>query len=168
MEKTFSYSLISQTNEKIYADAFTVKRGSTMQQEIRFAGYGPTLVRVALGSALIAHALLKIFVFTMPGTMAFFASQGFPGWTAYPVTAIEVAGGAALTLGWHARLAALIVLPGLLGALSVHAGNGWVFTSPKGGWEYPLFLVVSAAAVALQGAGACALGRNSADHREHR
>lgn len=130
-----------------------------MQQD-KFAAYGPALLRIMLGTALIAHALLKVFVFTMPGTMAFFASQGFPGWTAYPVTLIELVGGAALILGWQARLAALIVLPGLLGALSVHSGNGWTFTSPKGGWEYPLFLVLSAVAVALQGAGAFALGSN--------
>jgi putative oxidoreductase len=34
-----------------------------------------------------------------------------------------------------------------------------VFNSPKGGWEYPAFLAISALTVALQGAGAFALER---------
>lgn len=121
------------------------------------AGYAAALLRVTLGIALVAHGLLKVFVFTLPGTVAFFASQGFPGWSAYPVMTIEILGGAALVLGWQTRVAAIMALPVLLGALSVHAGNGWVFNSPQGGWEYPAFLAISALAVALQGAGAFAL-----------
>jgi hypothetical protein len=27
----------------------------------------------------------------------------------------------------------------LIGAATVHWGNGWVFTTPNGGWEYPVF-----------------------------
>ena len=30
----------------------------------------------------------------------------------------------------------------LIGATWAHAGNGWLFTSPNGGWEYPAFLTV--------------------------
>lgn len=56
----------------------------------------------------------------------------------------------------------MISLPVLLGALSVHAGNGWVFTSPNGGWEYPAFMVVAAISVALLGNGAFALGSGKA------
>jgi putative oxidoreductase len=120
--------------------------------------YAATVARLTLGVALIAHAWLKIFVFTLPGTVGFFASQGFPGWSAYPVVAIELLGGVALVIGFGSRLAALAALPVLLGALSVHAGNGWLFTSPKGGWEYPAFMVASAIVVLLLGDGAFALG----------
>ena len=41
----------------------------------------------------------------------------------------------------------------------VHAGNGWLFTAPNGGWEYPAFLAVAAIAQALLGDGAFALRR---------
>ena len=54
--------------------------------------------RLALGAMFLAHGLLKVFVFTLPGTAGFFESVGFPGWTAYPVTLAEIAGGAALIL----------------------------------------------------------------------
>lgn len=120
--------------------------------------YGTALLRITLGIVLVAHGLLKVFVFTLPGTAGFFASQGFPGWTAYPVVLIEIVAGAALVLGLYSRLAALVTLPVLLGALYVHIGNGWLFTNPQGGWEFPAFLVVGALVVALLGDGALALG----------
>lgn len=119
--------------------------------------WAAALIRITLGIALLAHGLLKIFVFTMPGTAAFFASQGFPGWMAYPATLIEVLAGTAMILGLQSRVAALVSLPVLLGALSVHIGNGWLFTAKNGGWEYPAFLIIAAAVVALLGDGAFAV-----------
>jgi putative oxidoreductase len=123
------------------------------------ASYAATLLRLTLGIALLAHGLLKVFVFTMPGTVAFFASQGFPGWMAYPVTAVELLAGTAMILGIQTRIAALVSLPVLLGALTVHLGNGWLFTAKNGGWEYPAFMAAAAVVVALLGDGAFAASR---------
>ena len=123
----------------------------------RTAPYGALILRLALGVMFIAHGLLKLLVFTLPGTVDFFASVGFPGWLAYPVTFGELGAGLLLMLGlWVRPVAALMCLE-LLGASSVHLHNGWTFDAPNGGWEYPVFLAVTAAAVALLGAGACAL-----------
>ena len=124
--------------------------------------YAATLLRVSLGVILIAHALLKVLVFTLPGAAGFFASQGFPAWTVYPVVAVELLAGAALIAGFKSRYAAVAALPVLLGALAVHAHNGWTFTAANGGWEYPALLVVLAVAVALLGDGAFALSGNPA------
>jgi len=115
------------------------------------------LLRVALGVTLLAHGLLKVLVFTLPGTVGFFASVGFPGWLAYPVVAVEIVGGALLVLGLYTRPVAVLAAIVLLGAASVHLGNGWGFSNPKGGWEYPVFLAVIALAVALAGEGRLAL-----------
>ncbi len=115
------------------------------------------LLRVALGLMFVAHGLLKLVVFTLPGTAGFFAAQGFPAWAAYPVTFAEIAGGALLVAGIGSRYVAGALIPVLLGAAWVHAGNGWLFTSPNGGWEYPVFLAVVAVAVVLLGDGAFAL-----------
>jgi putative oxidoreductase len=52
--------------------------------------YGIALLRVSLGITWIAHALLKWFVFTLPGTARYFESVGFPGFLAYPVFGIEL------------------------------------------------------------------------------
>jgi len=121
---------------------------------------GIALLRTSLGVMWIAHALLKLLVFTLPGTARFFASVGFPGWLATPVFAAELAGGIALVLGVYARQAALLLVPVMLGAAWVHLPNGWVHTSPGGGWEYPVFLVVASVAQWLLGDGAGALLRS--------
>jgi putative oxidoreductase len=87
----------------------------------------------------------------------FLPSQGFPGWSVYLVIGLEIIGGAMLILGVYSRWVAAAMLPLLLGVISVHAGNGWVFSSPNGGWEYPAFLIVGAFALLLLGDGALAL-----------
>jgi putative oxidoreductase len=113
--------------------------------------------RLALGTMFLAHGLMKVFVFTVPGTVGFFQSVGFPSWMAYPVIVAEIAGGIALLLGVRTRLAAALLVPVLLGAASVHFSNGWVFSAPIGGWEYPVFLAVSAVVQILLGDGRFAL-----------
>jgi putative oxidoreductase len=115
------------------------------------------ILRLSLGVLFLAHALLKVFVFTLPGTAAYFASQGFPAWTAYLVVAGELAIGLGLILGILVRVAAVASLPILAGALAVHAPNGWVFSAPNGGWEFPAFLIVAVSVQALLGAGAYAV-----------
>lgn len=122
------------------------------------APWAALVLRLGLGTMFIAHGLLKVFVFTMPGTAGFFASQGLPGgmWFAGLMVIAEVAGGALLVLGVYARWIALALLPILLGASWIHSGNGWLFTSENGGWEYPVFLATAALALALLGNGALA------------
>ena len=124
------------------------------------ADYGITLLRASLGIMWIAHALLKLFVFTLPGTAQFFQSVGLPGVLAYPVFAVELLGGIALVLGIYARQAALLLVPIMAVATSVHIGNGWVHTSTGGGWEYPVFLISASIALWLAGDGAFSLKRS--------
>ncbi len=115
------------------------------------------LLRVSLGAMFIAHALLKYLVFTLPGTAQFFESLGLPGVLGYATFAAELVGGVLLILGVRTRVVALALLPVLLGATWAHSGNGWLFTSPKGGWEYPAFWTVALIVQALLGDGAFAL-----------
>lgn len=108
------------------------------------------ITRIALGAMFLSHGLLKFFVFTLPGTAQFFASVGFPGWMAYIVVPAEVLAGIALLIGFRSRWVALATLPILIGATVPHLGNGWLFSSANGGWEYPVFLIAMAAAVFFQ------------------
>lgn len=125
----------------------------------RTAPYAAFLLRVALGVMFIAHSLwLKVFVFTVPGTVGFFESLGLPAALAYLTIAAETAGGILLVLGVGSRWVALALIPVLLGAAWVHSGNGWVFSGEGGGWEYPAFLTVAALVQGLLGDGAYALG----------
>lgn len=128
-----------------------------MKTQPHTSALGIALLRVTLGVMFVAHALLKIVVFTLPGTAAFFESVGLPGMLAYLVTPLELFGGIALIVGLKTRWVSLALVPVLIGAATVHAGNGWVFSAPNGGWEYPVYLTIAAIAQALLGSGAMAL-----------
>ena len=111
---------------------------------------GNALLRISLGVMFIAHGLiLKFFTFTLAGTAQFFASIGLPGPLAYVVFLLETVGGVLLLLNIRTRWVALGLIPVLMGAAWVHIGNGWVFSNPNGGWEYPLYLIVISVVVAL-------------------
>ncbi|STQ90982.1 DoxX family protein [Iodobacter fluviatilis] len=121
---------------------------------------GNSLLRISFGIMWIAHALLKLFVFTLPGTAQYFASLGLPANLAYLVFTIELFGGIALVLGIYARQIALLLLPIMAVATWVHLPNGWVHTSAGGGWEYPLFLCLVSIVIYLQADGVLTLKRS--------
>jgi putative oxidoreductase len=121
------------------------------------ADYAALLLRLSLGTMFVAHALLKLFVFTLPGTAQFFQSLGLPGALGYVTFAAELIGGVLLILGIQTRVVAVALVPIMLGATWTHLGNGWLFSAPKGGWEYPAFWTVTLAVQALLGDGAYAL-----------
>ena len=126
--------------------------------DTRTAPFAATLLRVALGILFLAHVGLKIFVFTPAGTAQFFGSLGLPPGLAYLIIVIELVGGVALVLGLYSRIAALALIPGMIGAIvTVHGSAGFFFDNPHGGWEYPAFWIVGLLSVALLGDGAFAL-----------
>lgn len=128
--------------------------------DTRTAPYAALVLRLALGALFFAHAGLKIFVFTPAGTAGFFSSLGLPGWLAYVTITWEVLGGVALVLGIWPRLAALALIPVLLGAIfTVHGPAGFFFTNPNGGWEFLALWIAALLALALTGDGAFALKR---------
>ena len=126
----------------------------------------PTLLRLGLGAVFLAHSYAKLAIFTLPGTVAFFEAHGLPGWAAYPVLATELVGGLCLVAGVYVRLAALALLPVMLGALVPHAANGWMFTNPGGGWEYVALLIVALTVQLLLGRGAASPARAGAPGEE--
>ena len=123
----------------------------------RYAPYAAFLLRLSLGTMWISHALLKLLVFTMPGFQGFLASQGMPTFMAWPVVLMELVGGTLILLGLHGRIASLALLPVLAGATLAHIANGWVFSAPSGGWEYPVFLIAASFVHMLLGDGAFAV-----------
>lgn len=126
------------------------------------------ILRVSLGVVLIAHSLyLKYFVFTLAGTASFFGSIGLYEWLAYVVFFLEIIVGFALILGFQTRLFAAIIVPVLLGATWAHWPNGWLFTAPNGGWEYPLYLTITSVCVALLGDGAYSVKKALLVKQEH-
>ncbi len=114
------------------------------------------ILRVSLGVLFIAHGLLKVLVFTVPGTVKFFESLGLPGAVAYLVIAAELGGGLLLVAGVYVRQVALALVPLMIGATLKHVPNGWMFASNGGGFEFPALWTVLLFVQALLGAGAYA------------
>jgi putative oxidoreductase len=126
--------------------------------DTRTAPYAALLLRVTLGALFLAHAGLKLFVFTPDGTAQFFGRIGLPPALAYIVIAAEVLGGSALIVGLWTRVVAIALTPILLGAIfTVHGTAGFFFNNANGGWEYPAFWTVALVVQALLGDGAFAL-----------
>lgn len=120
-----------------------------------FAPYGIFLLRVAVAALFAAHAQLKLRVFTVAGTIGYFRSIGLPGWLAPVTIAVEIVGALALLFGIFPRLAALALVPLILGTIvTVHGRKGWLFTNPDGGWEFPAFWAAALLAIFLLGDGA--------------
>ena len=115
------------------------------------------LLRVTMGIAFLAHAWLKIAVFTPAGTVQFFQSLGIPGPLAYLVIFAELAGGVALILGVATRWVSLALIPVMIGATLAHSGAGFFFSNQGGGWEFPAFWTVALVVQALLGNGSYAL-----------
>lgn len=126
--------------------------------DLASAPYGILLLRVALAILFFAHAYLKLVVFKPAGSYKYFESLGLPGWVAYVSIAAELLGGLALLVGFWPRLAALALVPLMVGTVvKVHGKAGFWFTNPNGGWEYPVFWIIALLAVALLGDGALVL-----------
>ena len=100
----------------------TEPRRRSRRDRARTAPFAAAILRVALGSLFLAHAGLRVFVFTPAGTAQFFGSLGLPPALACIMMAIEVIGGVALVLGLSSRVAALVLIPGIVGAIAtVHS-----------------------------------------------
>jgi putative oxidoreductase len=88
-----------------------------------------------------------------------FEGLGLPGRLAYLIMSLEITTGIALILGLWPRVAALVALPILIGAIVFfHARNGFAYNAPKGGgWEYPAFWAIALLVQAMIGDGVFAL-----------
>lgn len=124
------------------------------------AQWGLFIVRVMLGIVFIAHGsqkVLGLFGGTgLEGFVKWIGGYGVPSWLAYLGAFSEFTGGILLLLGIAAELGALLVIPVMIGAVTlVHWGHGF-FVQNKG-FEYPLSLIFFALAIIVGGPGKYAL-----------
>ena len=124
-----------------------------MTDKSNMQSIGISLLRIHFGIILLAHGWLKVYVFTVGGTVGYFASIGLPSIIAYSVIFGELLGGVALILGIQTRLAAFLTVPIVFGAAIMNIGNGWLHSASGGGWEYAASLTVIAISLAITGSG---------------
>jgi putative oxidoreductase len=122
------------------------------------APYAALLLRVSLGVMFLAHWQLKFIKFGVPAFVAYFHHLGFPAVMAYAIMILEFVGGIALILGIYASWIAVPLAIEMLGTIVFeHGADGWLFTNPGGGWEYPAFWMIGLVVVYLVGDGALAI-----------
>ena len=125
-----------------------------MMNKTNIQSLGVSLLRIHFGIILLAHGWLKVYVFSVAGTVGYFSSIGLPSIIAYLVIFGELVGGLALVLGIQTKLAAALAVPIVFGAAVMNSGNGWLHSaSGGGGWEYAASLTVIAISLAFTGSG---------------
>ena len=124
-----------------------------MMNKTNIQSLGVSLLRIHFGIILLAHGWLKVYVFSVAGTVGYFSSIGLPSIIAYLVIFGELVGGLALVLGIQTKLAAALAVPIVFGAAVMNSGNGWLHSASGGGWEYAASLTVIAISLAITGSG---------------
>ena len=141
----------------------TYANPSALRSDVAPADYAALILRVSAGVLFLIHGGLKLFVFGLAGTAGYFASIGLPASLGTLTIAVEILGGLLLIAGLWTRWVSLAMIPVLLGAAWFgHGANGFMFSAPNGGWEYPVFWAVTMVALALLGDGAYSIANRSA------
>ena len=128
------------------------------------------VVRLTAGGMLLVHGIMKVMPMAEKGfaaTIEAFAAGSMARrgiepavLFAYTVFAIETIGALLIVLGLFTRLAAAAAaIEFAVITFVAHWANGFGFSSPRGGWEYPLFWGLILFAIALRGGGPYSLDR---------
>ena len=120
-------------------------------------------VRFCFGAMMMVHGYFKLFAGGTTGLAEhLLGPMGFPAplaW-AYFLGILEFFGCAALAVGLLTRpIALMLAVEMAIITFGVHFTRGFAFTSPGGGYEYPLLLLILSIAFLFRGGG-----RYSIDH----
>src|SRR5215208_3986643 len=90
IEHSTGYRRTQRDGRHATSEARSRQPGRCLMIDTRTAPYAALLLRVSLGVLFLAHAAVKLFVFTPAGTAEFFGSLGLPAALAYLVIAAEL------------------------------------------------------------------------------
>ncbi|MFL7965852.1 DoxX family protein [Pseudomonas kielensis] len=139
---------------------------STLINKVLFtrAGYGLTVLRIAVGVIFAAHGSQKLFGlfggYGLAGTAQWMESIGLtPGYMMATLAGgTEFFAGLALIVGLLVRPAALgLAFLSLVAIFAVHIGNGLFMAN--NGYEFALALLAGSIAVLIEGAGKLSVDR---------
>ena len=117
-----------------------------MKSLAKLSPHAHWLLRAAIASVFIYHGVTKF-----PNLSGLAAMMNMPVIVLLLVALAETAGGALLLLGgfskdWMTRLGAIILVPVMLGAISMMHWGQWHFkateTHPMGGMQFPVTLLL--------------------------
>ncbi|OLO38924.1 oxidoreductase [Alkalihalophilus pseudofirmus] len=115
---------------------------------------GALLLRLVVGIVFLTHGSVK-FQGGIENIAGWFDSIGLPGFLAYIVAILEVAGGIALILGIGTRVVSALLVLLMLGAIfTVNLAVGFL-----DGYAYDLILLVISVYLVLNGSKLLSLGQ---------
>ena len=118
------------------------------------ASFAPLPIRIMAGIAFIMHGLPKLE--GVDKTQGFFGSLGLPPELALPIGLLEVIGGFALILGIATRIASVLFIIEMTGAiLAAKITKGFI-----GGYELDLLLLAIAVSLLISGPGRVSIERD--------
>ncbi|ASR34657.1 hypothetical protein BAY61_06300 [Prauserella marina] len=131
--------------------------------------FGLLILRVVLGGTMAAHGLQKLFgLFDGPGIGGFASALTGMGYTSQTtllswITGIaELGGGVLLVLGLFTPLGAAAILGVAVNIIyAKFAAGGRFFTGDGAGFEYELFIGLTAFALLFTGSGRAAIDKNT-------
>ncbi len=133
---------------------------AALYEKLAPCGYG--LMRFAAAAVVVYHGYAKLFLgFAGPVAQNILAPLGLPAplaW-AYWLGVLELVGGAFLAIGLLTRPIALMLAVELAIVTYWHFGNGYFFTAPRGGWEFPALLTLLYIGILFRGGGRCSVDR---------
>lgn len=112
---------------------------------------GAVILRVILGALFLIHGIVK-FQGGIENIVGWFESIGLPGFMAYGVALVEIAGGIALIIGLATRLVSVIISLLMIGAiLKVKLSVGILGNGQMAGYELDLAFLAMAIFLAING-----------------
>jgi putative oxidoreductase len=121
------------------------------------------VIRVTAGGMLLAHGITKLTMSSIAGfASASLARRGIEPSIplAYVVFFLETVGAVCIILGLFTRAFALAIgIQFLIITFHAHWPQGFGWSRPGGGWEYPLFWGLIWLAIGLRGGGPYSLDR---------
>ena len=127
------------------------------------APFSYAFIRFCAGAILMYHGYAKLFGGFGPVVAdKILAPMGFPdplAWAEW-LGILEFFGAGLLAIGFLTRpIALMLAVEMAIVTFAVHLGNGYFFNLPRGGYEYPLLLMLLYIAILFRGGG-----RYSVDH----
>jgi putative oxidoreductase len=121
------------------------------------APWGYPIIRFIAGVIVMAHGYMKLFHGAAgPVAANVLTPLGFPVpivW-AYFLGILEFFGAALMAIGLFTRpIALMLAVEMAIVTFAWHFGNGYFFSAPRGGYEYPLLLTILYFGIFLRGGG---------------
>jgi putative oxidoreductase len=127
--------------------------------------YAHLILRLAAGLMFVPHGLWKLGFFGGPGlagVAGFLGNSGYwPGWFWAPfLTGLEIVGGILLAIGLFTRPVAALFFVQMAVIVYHHWPNGFFFSAPGGGYEYPLMWLAVIFYFLVRGGGPMSVDRS--------